>query len=133
MENILILRLLTGFFLAGIYPIGMKIVADHYGDKLGRSLGFLVAALVLGTALPHLFKGITLSMPWQIILYLTSLMAVMGGISVGLLIPDGSFRAKSKFDPYAIIKIFKSTEFKSVAIGYFGHCWELYAFWAFVP
>lgn len=133
MENILVLRFLTGFFLAGIYPIGMKIVADHYGDQLGRSLGFLVAALVLGTALPHLLKGITLGLPWQTILYSTSLMAVTGGILVGLLIRDGPFRATSKFDPYAILKIFKSTEFKSIAIGYFGHCWELYAFWAFVP
>lgn len=133
MEYILMLRFFTGFFLAGIYPIGMKIIADHYGDKLGRSLGFLVAALVLGTALPHLLKGITLGLPWQIILYSTSLMAIVGGVLVGILIRDGPFRATSKFDPYAILKIFKSAEFRSVAIGYFGHCWELYAFWAFAP
>ena len=53
---ILFLRFLAGFFLAGIYPVGMKIVADHY-EHPGRSLGFLVGALVSGTALPHLLKN----------------------------------------------------------------------------
>ena len=47
-------RFLTGFFLAGIYPVGMKIASDHFDKGLGRSLGWLVGALVFGTALPHL-------------------------------------------------------------------------------
>lgn len=132
-DAMLLLRLLSGFFLAGIYPIGMKIIADHYKDGLGSSLGFLVGALVLGTALPHLLKQITSDLPWQAILYTTSIMAATGGVLVGLLVPDGPFRIKSKFDPQAIPIIFKSRAFRSVAIGYFGHCWELYAFWAFVP
>ena len=47
LTSILILRFLTGFFLAGIYPVGMKIAADYYNKGLGKSLGFLVGALVL--------------------------------------------------------------------------------------
>ena len=61
--SLLVLRFLSGFFLAGIYPVGMKIAADHYEKGLGRSLGFLVGALVLGTAFPHLLKNLTLNMP----------------------------------------------------------------------
>jgi MFS family permease len=63
---LMLIRFLTGFFLAGIYPVGMKIAADHYEKGLGRSLGFLVGALVLGTAFPHLLKSMTgSSLPWK--------------------------------------------------------------------
>ena len=133
LTTILLLRFLAGFFLAGIYPIGMKIVADHYKDGLGNALGYLVGALVLGTALPHLLKGISLNLSYQYILSITSAMALTGGCLVGFLIPNGPYRVKSNFDASALLKIFKQAEFKGVAIGYFGHCWELYAFWAFVP
>ena len=57
-SSLLLFRFLTGFFLAGIYPVGMKIAADYYDKGLGKSLGFLVGALVLGTALPHLLKDL---------------------------------------------------------------------------
>ncbi|RZJ80589.1 MAG: MFS transporter [Flavobacterium sp.] len=130
---ILTLRFLSGFFLAGIYPIGMKIVADYYRNGLGSALGYLVGALVLGTALPHLLKGISLNLSYQNILAITSFMALTGGCLVGFFIPNGPYRVKSNFDASALLKIFKQAEFRAVAIGYFGHCWELYAFWAFVP
>ena len=55
--TLLVFRFLTGVCLAGIYPVGMKIASDYYVEGLGKSLGFLVGALVLGTALPHLLKG----------------------------------------------------------------------------
>ncbi len=57
--SLLMLRFLTGFSLAGIYPVGMKIASDYYREGLGKSLGFLVGALVLGTALPHLLLTVT--------------------------------------------------------------------------
>jgi MFS family permease len=50
LASLLTLRFLTGFFLAGIYPVGMKIAADYYRKGLGKSLGFLVGALVVGTS-----------------------------------------------------------------------------------
>ena len=133
LTTILLLRFAAGFFLAGIYPIGMKIVADHYKDGLGNALGYLVGALVLGTALPHLLKGISLNLPYQSILFITSAMTLTGGCLVGFLVPIGPYRIQSNFDASALLKIFKQSEFRSIAIGYFGHCWELYAFWAFVP
>ena len=40
------LRFLTGFFIAGIYPVGMKIAADWFEKGLGKAMGFLLGALV---------------------------------------------------------------------------------------
>ena len=134
LTSLLALRFLTGFFLAGIYPVGMKIAADYFDKGLGKSLGFLVGALVVGTAFPHLLKGVTTGLPWRLVLAITSMLAVLGGLSMLLLVPDGPFRKSSqKPDLSAFFKVFENRAFRSAAFGYFGHMWELYAFWAFVP
>ena len=132
--SILVLRFLTGFFLAGIYPVGMKIAADYYEKGLGKSLGFLVGALVLGTAFPHLLKGMTGLLPWKSVLIVTSSLASIGGILMVFFVPDGPFRKPSqKVDLSAFFGVFKNKIFRASAFGYFGHMWELYAFWAFTP
>lgn len=134
LTSILMLRFLTGFFLAGIYPIGMKIAADYYEKGLGKSLGFLVGALVVGTAFPHLLKGITESVPWQSVLITTSSLAVFGGMLMVIFVPDGPHRKPgTRLDLLAFSRVFGHGGFRSAAFGYFGHMWELYAFWAFVP
>jgi len=118
--SILILRFLTGFFLAGIYPIGMKIAADYYDKGLGKSLGFLVGALVLGTAFPHILKGFTVQLPWKTILIITSIIAFLGGLLLFFLVPDGPYRKKgSSLDFSIITTIFKNKKFKAAAFGYF--------------
>lgn len=127
-------RFITGLFLAGIYPIGMKIASDHYQKGLGKSLGYLVGALVVGTALPHLLKGFTEHLPWRLVLIGTSSLAWMGGALMNTLVPDGPHRMPGrKPDFTGFLKVFRNSEFRSVAFGYFGHMWELYAFWTFVP
>jgi MFS family permease len=132
--SLLSFRFFTGFFLAGIYPVGMKIAADYYQKGLGKSLGFLVGALVLGTALPHLLKDVTGAYPWQAVLIATSSLAAFGGLLMFFLVPDGPHRKPSqRTNLRAFFSVFKNREFRSVAFGYFGHMWELYAFWAFVP
>jgi MFS family permease len=134
MTSLLSLRLLTGFFLAGIYPVGMKIAADYFDEGLGKSLGFLVGALVVGTAFPHLLKGFTNELPWPLVLIFTSSIAVVGGSLIFFFVPDGPYRKPSqKPDITAIFKVFKNRKFRAAAFGYFGHMWELYTLWAFVP
>ena len=88
---ILICRFLVGFFLAGIYPVGMKIAADYFEKGLGAALGFLVGALVLGTAFPHLIQGLDLQFSWKIIFWITSALAIIGGAIVGFFVPSGPF------------------------------------------
>jgi len=133
--SLLFLRFITGFFLAGIYPVGMKISADYFAEKLGRSLGFLVGALVIGTAFPHLLKVMTnQSLSWRGVLIMTSSLATFGGLLMWLLIPDGPYRKPGqRLNGRAIFDVFRYPKFKAAAFGYFGHMWELYAFWAFVP
>jgi MFS family permease len=128
------LRFATGFFLAGIYPVGMKIASGWYRSDLGRALGFLVGALVLGTAFPHLVRSLGETLPWEAVMFATSALAVGGGAAMFALVPDGPYlQAGSSFQPKALAMIFRSARFRASAFGYFGHMWELYAFWAFVP
>ena len=132
--QLLLFRIATGFFLAGIYPVGMKIASDHFQKGLGKSLGFLVGALVLGTAFPHLIKGLSTDLPWKYVIYTTSALALLGGILILTLVPNGPYRRQSqKLALTAFFKVFKNKPFRASAFGYFGHMWELYAFWAFVP
>jgi MFS family permease len=132
--SLLVFRFLTGFFLAGIYPVGMKIAAGWYRNDLGRAIGFLVAALVLGTAFPHLLRGVGQTLPWEWVVAGVSALAGTGGLLMFLLVPDGPYITRSSgFKPAAFRVIFTSPKFRASAFGYFGHMWELYALWAFVP
>ena len=132
--QVLVLRFSVGFFLAGIYPVGMKIAADHFNKGLGKALGLLVGALVLGTALPHFIKSIGSSLDWQMTLTVTTLLALIGGILLFLLVPNGENRKKGgKIKLSKLHHIFKNKALKKSAFGYFGHMFELYTFWAFVP
>lgn len=132
--QILLVRFGSGFFLAGIYPVGMKIAADYFDKGLGKSLGLLVGALVLGTAFPHLVRSLTDQLPWEFAIYFTSALAVLGGFLILAFVPDGPYRkASQSFNPSAFFKVFQIKNFRSAAFGYFGHMWELYAFWSFIP
>ncbi|WP_224483039.1 MFS transporter [Robertkochia aurantiaca] len=129
-------RIMVGFTLAGVYPVGMKIAADHFDTGLGRSLGYLVGALVLGTAFPHLIRWVTggNQLPWQWVVYTTSFLALCGGFLILIFVADGPYmRKRLRFEWSAFTRVFSKKPFRAAAFGYFGHMWELYAFWAFVP
>ena len=132
--SLMVLRFVTGFFLAGIYPVGMKVAASWYDKELGKAIGFLVGALVLGTAFPHLVKSMGHTLPWQVVMAVVSGLAVVGGFTLYFLVPDGPHLPRaSQFNPGALLVMFRSADFRAASFGYFGHMWELYAFWAFVP
>jgi len=131
---VLALRFCTGFFLAGIYPVAMKIAASWYEKGLGSALGFLIGALVLGTAFPHLLSAAGQQLPWKGVIAATSIISVGGGFLVLLAVPDGPYlTVGTKFNIRAIPLIFQSKDLRAAAFGYFGHMWELYTLWAFLP
>ena len=134
LSTLLIIRFLTGFFLAGIYPIGMKIATDYYRKGLGNALGFLVGALVLGTALPHLLKDSMHAFSWEMVLLSISGLSVFGGCLLVIFVNNGPYRKKgTSLDLTICFKVFKNKDFRKASFGYFGHMWELYTFWTFVP
>lgn len=130
----LLLRFLTGLCLAGIYPLGMKLVVSWTPQYAGRALGWLVGMLTLGTALPHLLRAATPGLDWQFPLLLSSLLAL---VAAGLIFLLGEGRELPKrtsgIHPLQGLAAWRDGQFRRIAAGYFGHCWELYAFWTLVP
>ena len=131
---LLLSRLSTGVFLAGIYPVGMKIASDYFEKGLGEALGFLVGALVVGSAFPYLLNGTDWGRHPETVVKVTSLITALGGLLMFLAVPNGPHRvASKKIKLSAGPQLFKNTAFRKSAFGYFGHMWEGYAFWAFAP
>jgi MFS family permease len=129
----LVFRYLAGITLAGVYPVGMKIVASWFREGLGWRLGVLVGALALGTASPYLFQALGAGRDWRLLAGLASLSAVVGGLLVTFLLSDGPYlRARATFDARAASRVFRDPAFRYTAFGYFGHMWELYALWSLV-
>lgn len=133
-ETVLASRFFTGFFLAGVYPVGMKIAADRFKAELGKAMGFLVGALVLGTAFPHLIRGLGGNLPYRTLMISVCLLAMSGGILLTLVVPAASRNSTGNlFRFQALLAVWKPSAFRPAMLGYFGHMWELYTLWAFLP
>ncbi len=129
----IVLRFLTGAFLAGVYPPGMKIIASWFRRSRGLALGVLIGALTLGKATPYLINGIG-SSNWRINILASSLLALVGGLLVLLFVSDGPFgTVAARFDWTQVVKVFRNRGVRLASLGYFGHMWELYAMWAWAP
>src|SRR5688500_3502498 len=83
-------RSLTGLFLAGVYPPGMKMLASWFRSSRGTALGVLVGALTLGKASPYLINGLG-SQNWRHNILLSSLLAAVGALIVMLFVGEGPF------------------------------------------
>src|SRR5712691_9634514 len=107
----LVLRFLTGVFLAGVYPPGMKIAAGHAsGHGRGLAIGVLVGALTLGSATPHLVAGILVGadLPYRLVLVVSSGLAVVGAFVVATLVTDGPYAPPpAPFDPRQVGRVFR--------------------------
>ncbi|MEO1090645.1 MAG: MFS transporter [Pseudomonadota bacterium] len=125
------LRGLTGFCLAGVYPVGMKIVAGWGVADRGFLVGLLVGALTVGSAMPHLlaFAG---GAAWRPVVGGAALMAALGGLAV-LWTALGPYHARApRFDAGAIHLAWQDRRIRAAYGGYLGHMWELYAMWAWL-
>ena len=123
------LRFVTGFFLAGVYPPALKLLATWFRKGRGTALGILVGALTLGSATPHLVDGLG-GLDWRLVVYVTSSLTFAGGLIAEFAVGEGPFPfARGEFDPRQIHRVFTNRGVRLASLGYFGHMWELYAMW----
>ncbi len=102
----LALRFLTGMCMAGIYPVGMKMIASWADSDLGFLVAVLVGALSLGSGVPHLFNALG-GLDWKVTLASTSVVAALASITV-LVVPLGPRRAAAPpFDPRMALEMFR--------------------------
>jgi len=126
-----VLRALTGAALAGVYPVGMKIAVGWSMQNRALLVGALVGALTLGSGGPHLIALIG-GADWRVTIWATSAIAAAGGLAM-LTITLGPFHARApRLDPGAIRLIWTDRRLRLAVLGYLGHMWELYAFWAWI-
>ncbi|HYR29897.1 MAG TPA: MFS transporter [Thermoanaerobaculia bacterium] len=127
------LRFLTGVFLAGVYPPGMKIIATFFKTGRGFALGVLIGALTLGKASPYLVNVIG-SESWRVNVAVASALAALSSIVVLRFVGEGPYALPNQpFDLSQITKVFANRGVRLANFGYFGHMWELYAMWTWAP
>jgi MFS family permease len=131
-----VFRFLVGLSLAGIYPIGMKLVVGWAPQGVGAALAYLVGMLTLGTALPQGVRFIGARWNWQAVILTSSGLAVASGLLILLLGNGPHLALRSHLHDTrmrGVLGAFRSEPLLAAALGYFGHMWELYAFWTLVP
>jgi MFS family permease len=129
------LRFLTGVALAGIYPVGMKLIASwSESTDRGRWLGILIGSLALGSALPQLITGLG-PLPWRtVMLTAATLSAVAATLAVAAIVPGPHLGSRATNQKRRnVLAMFTERGFGLTSLGYLGHMWELYAFWTWLP
>ena len=130
------LRFVVGFCLAGVYPLGMKLVVSWVPERAGAALAQLVGMLTLGTALPHGIRLAGAGWSWQATILVSSVLALAAAAMIFSLGDGPHLKRRHDAPPLRLGRVFYAfsiREFRASALGYFGHQWELYAFWTLVP
>ena len=127
------LRFLTGVFLAGVYPVGMKIMATWTQADRGLGIGLLVGALTIGSAAPHLLNALGGIGAWQQVLWLAAACAGVAGVIALFFVREGPYTARAaRFSLGDIRYVLSDRKVMLANLGYLGHMWELYAMWAWL-
>jgi MFS family permease len=128
----ILLRGLTGFFLAGVYPVGMKIMAGWFQRGRGLALGIMIGALTVGSAVPHAVNSLG-GIAWRGVVLLGSVQAIAGALIVAVAVRQGPYAMpQSRLDLSQILEIVRNRRVRLANLGYLGHMWELYAMWGWI-
>jgi MFS family permease len=131
-----VFRFLVGLCLAGIYPIGMKLVVSWAPNRTGSALAYLVGMLTLGTALPQGVRFLGATWRWQAVILSSSALAMVAAVLIFVLGDGPHLALRPRLDRKrlgGVVAAFGAEKLRAAALGYFGHMWELYTFWTLVP
>jgi MFS family permease len=126
-------RVVTGFALAGVYPPALKLVSTWFNRDRGLALGTIIAALTLGSSMPHLFRSLSSAVDWRFVVKTSTLATVVGAVLFFFFAREGPYPfGRAVFDPRQAGAVFRDRNLLLANLGYFGHMWELYAMWAWL-
>jgi len=128
---VLVCRFVTGICMAGLYPVGMKMVATWAKGDMGLLVGLLVGALTLGSGSPHLFNALG-GLDWRFTVAASSFAAAIGGWLIGWARLGPNRAPAPRFQPGFVLEAWRNPAVRLANFGYFGHMWELYAMWAWI-
>jgi MFS family permease len=129
-----LLRMATGVMLAGVYPVGMKLMATWFVRGRGLAIGVLVGALTVGSASPHLVKAFVETEHWRTVMLVSSLSAVAAATMAATVARTGPHLPNAaRFDWTYFARMWRDGAVRRANFGYLGHMFELYAMWAWAP
>ncbi len=129
--TVIVLRLITGVCMAGVYPVGMKMASSWARGDTGFLVGLLVGALTLGSALPHIFN-VAGGIDWRFTLVAASVAAVCAAILIRFAKTGPNLAPAAPFNPSAVLEAWRNKPLRLANLGYLGHMWELYAMWGWI-
>lgn len=128
----IILRIITGVLLAGVYAPALKLISTWFKKGRGVALGSIIGALTLGSAMPYAINAMG-GLDWRIVIATTSVASLVAAILMVTCLRDGPYPfAKTTFSPRQIKETLTNRVFLLGTIGYLGHMWELYAMWTWL-
>jgi MFS family permease len=126
-------RFLTGFFLAGVYPPAMKMIATWFRAERGLAIGVIVGALTVGKATPYLVRSLP-HVGLRPVVLTSSVGALIAAALVASSYRDGPFPFPPRpFSWGQVGEVVRVREWRLATSSYLGHMFELYAFWTWIP